>query len=146
MASTVEITPSEDNQRITIFIPMTLKRKGRKRQIVAPEGSNVNPDRDEALDATLFSALARAHYWNNLLKSGECESITEIVELENFDSTPYVSRILRLTTLAPDIQEAIVQGKQPPSLSLADLMSPFPIEWGEQREQFGFDSTRGNDR
>ena len=49
----------------------------------------------------------------------------------------YVTRILKLTTLAPDIVEAIINGEEPDSLSLAKLTRAFPEEWGEQRRSFG---------
>jgi hypothetical protein len=49
----------------------------------------------------------------------------------------FVSRVVRLALLAPDIVEAILAGKQPASLTLKDLMAPFPVEWSGQRERFG---------
>lgn len=57
---------------------------------------------------------------------------------EKVKQTVYVSRILRLTLLAPDIQEAILFGEHPRTLTLADLMAPFPRDWDEQRKKFGF--------
>jgi hypothetical protein len=44
-----------------------------------------------------------------------------------------MTRVLRLTLLAPDIVEAILDGKKVLQLTLARLMGPFPAEWEEQR-------------
>jgi hypothetical protein len=54
----------------------------------------------------------------------------------------YVTRILKLTTLAPDIVEAIINGEEPNGLSLARLTLSFPAEWSEQRTSFGFEGPR----
>ncbi|MCT7378292.1 hypothetical protein [Chelativorans salis] len=45
----------------------------------------------------------------------------------------YISRILRLTMLTPDIVEAILDGRQPLGLTLPVLLRPFPVEWEAQR-------------
>ncbi len=50
---------------------------------------------------------------------------------------PFASRIIRRALLAPDIVEEILARKQPASLTLKDLMAPFPVEWAGQRERFG---------
>ena len=48
-------------------------------------------------------------------------------------NSSYVSRVLRLTLLAPDIVEAILDGRQPEGMTLPKLMKPFPVEWGSHR-------------
>ncbi len=57
---------------------------------------------------------------------------------EGISSPSYASRILRLVLLAPDIQEAILNGTQPTMLMLVDLMVPFPLDWEGRRMGFGF--------
>ncbi len=50
----------------------------------------------------------------------------------------YDGRILRLTLLAPDIIQAIIDGREPSGLSLTTLTKPLPLEWEEQRKTLGF--------
>ena len=87
----------------------------------------------------MLKALGRAHRWLKMLESGKVASMKELAEMEKLDGS-YVSRILRLTLLAPDIIRSILDGRQPESLTLADLMEPLPMLWREQRERLGFPS------
>jgi hypothetical protein len=80
----------------------------------------------------LVKALARAHRWKRLLEEGRYTSITELAKAEKIDRG-YVGRIVQLTLLAPDIVEAILDGRQPTELGLPRLMKPFPGDWKEQR-------------
>ena len=66
------------------------------------------PRRDE----TLVQALVRAHRWRRKIESGQAKSITDLAEQEGVTDA-YVCRLLPLTCLAPDIVEAILEGRQP---------------------------------
>ncbi len=79
-----------------------------------------------------MKALARAHRWKRLLESGRYASISEMAAAERIDRG-FLGRVLRLTLLAPEIVEAILDGRQPAILGLPRLMNPFPIAWSEQR-------------
>ncbi len=131
------INLSSDGKTIDIFIPMELKRQGCRKTILSPRGQVINPDRDEEQDRSLLFALVRAHRWNRELVAGEVATVKELAERENLGASGYVSKILRLSFLAPDIQEAILFAEHPPTLTLAVVMKPFPEEWGEQRRLFG---------
>ncbi len=76
-------------------------------------------------------ALARAHRWQRMLDEGRYACISEMAAVERLDRG-YLGRILQLTLLAPDIVEAILDGRQPPELGLPGLMEPLPAEWSEQ--------------
>jgi hypothetical protein len=80
----------------------------------------------------MVKALARALRWKRMLDDGRCASISEIAAAERIDRG-YVGSILRLTLLAPDIVEMILDGRQPEGLGLPSLLEPFPVEWGQQR-------------
>ena len=69
-------------------------------------------------------------------KPGGYGTIDELAAAEKINSS-YVSRLLRLTLLAPDIVEAILDGRQPAGMTLPILMEPFPVEWGKQRQALG---------
>ena len=81
---------------------------------------------------TLIRALARAHRWNRMLEEGRYCSAQEIADAEKIGRS-FVSRLLRLTLLAPDIQEVILEGRQPKGLQLEELTKAMPGAWREQR-------------
>ncbi len=87
------------------------------------------------IDGTLVKALARAFRWKRMLDSGSFTSVTEIAAHEKLSFT-YISRVLRLSTLAPDIVEAILDGDQPRSLMLAELLDEVPPCWTDQRSRW----------
>ena len=87
----------------------------------------------QKLSAVDIRALARTHRWKRMLDAGKRRSIAEIAEVEKIDRS-FVSRLLRLTLLAPDIVEAILNGRQGPEVTLAWLLDPFPVEWAGQRD------------
>lgn len=128
---------SRDGKLIQIFIPAHLGRRSGRKTILSPTGQPVNPDRNTEADVTLINALVRAHRWNSWLAKGKYKSVKEIAADEGITSSSYASRILRLTLLAPDIQEAILNSTHSATLTLADFMGPFPQVWELQRKQFG---------
>jgi hypothetical protein len=127
-----EVRLSPDGCTIIVFVPMTWRRRGGRKIIVAPPGCDAwaPPPR---IDDTLVKALARAHRWQRMLESGEYGTLAELADAERI-SRSYVCRVLRFTLLAPDIVERILDGRQAPQL--AQLMQPFPVEWERQRERF----------
>lgn len=121
---------------LTIRVPLKIRRHGGRKLVIVPEGAGV-PERPHAApDDTLLKALARAHRWKRILESGEVRTLNEIAEAEKINGS-YLSRIFRLTLLAPDIVEAILDGRQPRTLQLAEMMEDMPVEWERQRERFG---------
>ena len=121
----------------TIRVPLKLRRHGGRKLVIVPERAGV-PTRTKAThDDTLLKALARAHRWRRMLENGQASSINELAEIEKINAS-YISRILRLTFLAPDIVTAILNGRQPRTLQLADLLGDVAVEWGEQMEVFTF--------
>ena len=120
---------------ITVRVPLAVRRRGGRKVIIAPDGSAITPTPRQAVtraDAAILKALARAFRWKRMLDDGHYSSISEIARAEKLDRS-YAGVILRLTLLAPDIVEALVDGRQPPDLGLPALMEPFPLEWEEQR-------------
>ena len=81
----------------------------------------------------MIKAIARGFRWRKLLETGVYGTIEEIAAAEKINSS-YVSRVLRMTLLAPSIVEKILDGRQPTKVTLAVLMRPFPVAWEEQVE------------
>lgn len=127
-----DVRLSPDGTTITIFLPMTWRRHGGRKVIVAPDGCDgwAPPPR---IDNSLLRALVRAHRWQRMLDSGRYCTLAELADAERI-SRSYVSRVLRLTLLAPNVVERILDGR--PTAGLAEFLKPFPVEWEKQRERF----------
>ena len=123
---------------LTIRIPIRLQRRGGRKLIITPEGVAA-PARKPSRDDTLIKALVRAHRWRRQIEQGRATSITDLAEQEGVTDA-YVCRLLPLTCLAPVIVEAILDGRQPKGLRLAEMLGNGPLEWEEQRQAFGFRS------
>ena len=121
---------------LTVRVPLTLRRYGGRKLVIVPEGEGIPVRAKPTPDDTLLKALARAHRWKRMLESGQVASLNELSEAEKINPS-YLTRIYRLTLLAPDIVETILDGRQPRTLQLADLMDDMPVEWNQQREMFG---------
>ena len=134
MAS-VEI--SKDGSSLTVRVPMAFRRHGGRKLVIAPQGcgSELWTLPRTRVDSTIVKAIARAHRWKQLLESGEFATIHDLAAVEKINPS-YLSRILRLTLLAPDIVESVLNGQQPASLQLDVLMTPVPVEWHGQKELF----------
>ncbi len=122
---------SEAAQTLTVRVPFVIRKRGGRKLAIAADGNTLAPPRPR-IDSTLVKALARAHRWNRLLESGRYGSAAELAAAEKINPS-YVSRILRLTLLAPDIVEAIIEGRQADGVEAALLLRPFSIGWDEQR-------------
>jgi hypothetical protein len=114
-------------ETVTLHVPFRVVKRGGRKQMQLPEGAA--PAR--RTDSTLVKALARAFRWKRMLESGEFLSISELAEREGI-APSYMTRVVRLTMLAPDIVEAILDGKQGPEVTLARVVEPMPVEWSEQ--------------
>ena len=123
-----------DGTSLVVRIPMRFQRRGGRKQIVAPDGSELTLTSKPQPDGTLVKALARAWRWQRMLDEGVYATVSEIGDAENI-SKSYVSRILRLALLAPDIVDAILAGKTEQALMLEQLERPLPAIWEEQRQQ-----------
>ena len=116
-------------ETVTLHVPFRLVKRGGRKEMQLPEDA-AQPRR---ADSTLVKALARAFRWKRMLESGEFATIAELAEREGI-APSYMTCVLRLTLLAPDIGEAILDGKQGPGLTLARVLEPFPMGWAEQRQ------------
>ncbi len=124
---------------ISIDIPMTFKKRGGRRIIVLPDGSHGHPSPAVTIDNAMVKAIARGFRWQKLLENGTYSCLDEIAKAERI-SPSFISRIIRIASLAPDIVDAILDGRQPAYLTLKDLMVPFPLEWATQKRYFDISS------
>ena len=120
-----------DGQAITVQIPVTWKRRGGRKVIIAPDGGDAWAPVKPRPDETLIRGLARAHRWKRLLEEARYRSAAEIAESEKVTRS-FVNRLLRLTVLAPDIVEAILEERQPKAMQLEEVTDAMPSEWEKQ--------------
>jgi hypothetical protein len=119
-----------DGSTLVVRIPMRFQRRGGRKRIVAPDGSAIVPSSKPQPDGTLINALARAWRWQRMLDDEIYTTVSDIGDAENI-SKSYVSRILRLALLAPDLVEG--PGTADQALVLEQLERPLPACWEEQR-------------
>lgn len=123
-----------DGEALVVRIPMRFQRRGGRKRIVAPDGSEIAPTTKLQPDGTLVKALARAWRWQRLLDDGVYGSVIEISNAEGI-SKSYVSRILQLALLAPDVVERVLEGSSGIDLRLEALRASIPLAWDEQHKQ-----------
>jgi hypothetical protein len=123
---------SEAVHTLTVVIPLSVKIRGGRKAIITP-GVLVL---DARQDVTLIKAVARAFRWRRLLEGGQFATVQELAAAEKINAS-YVSRVLRLTLLAPNIVEAILDGRQAEGMTLPGLMDGVAVEWERQRRLVG---------
>ena len=118
-------------QTITVKVPLTIRKRGGRKTILAPDGSEAwSPG--PRVDPALVKALARAFRWRRMLEDGSYSTIKELAAAEKINAS-YLCRVLRLTLLAPQIVEAILDGRQGDEVTLPGLMQGVAVGWGDQR-------------
>ena len=116
---------------VTVHVPFRIVKRGGRKEMVLP----ANTPAQRKTDNTIVKALARAFRWKCMLEAGEFTTMAELAEREGI-APSYMTRTLRLSLLAPDIVEAILDGRQGPDMTLAQMLEPFPASWEEQKDMF----------
>ena len=125
--------PRHEPAVVTIKVPFAVRKRGGRKLVLAPDGAPVPPAAPH-IDSALVKAIARAFRWQRMLETGKYATIREIAESERINPS-YVSRVLRLTLLAPTTVEAILDGRASAGPTLAEAMAVFPVEWAHQQSQ-----------
>lgn len=126
-----------ENGLINIHIPIAMKKRGGRKVIISPDNALPVFTAQEQHDHSLIKALVRAYKWRKLYETGKYKSHELLAEKLGVNKS-YFARVIRVNLLAPDIKEAILDGRQPRTLMVADIFKPFPDVWEEQRKLFGF--------
>ncbi len=132
LAKALEIgTDDLDPDLLAIDAPFTCRRRGVETKIIAGE-------REAKPDATLVRRLSDAHRWIKELEAGV--KLADLAKAHGH-SPAYIRTRAPLAFLSPRIQQAIIDGTQPPNLSLAEIIcSGVPLGWAEQERRFGFEN------
>jgi hypothetical protein len=116
---------------ITVRVPLAIRHRPGRKTVVTPMIDGVAPVRTRA-DPALVKALARAFRYQRMLDEGRYASITELAAVEKLDRG-YLGSLLKLTLLAPDIVESVLDGRHPERIGLPVLLDPLPAAWDAQR-------------
>lgn len=137
-APTSTPAPDSEPRTFTFSIPARLKRAGMEMKIIVDDGSG-----PAVPDTSLVRLLVRAYAIRERLVADRSLTLEEIAKAESIVPS-YATRLFRLTSLAPDIVNAILSGRHPPELTARRLMdnTRLPLEWQEQRQQLGFNTLR----
>ena len=114
-------------ETVTLHIPFRVVKRGGRKEMQLPD----NAAQPRRTDNTLVKALARAFRWKRMLESSEYATVADLAEREGI-APSYMTRVLRLTLLSPDIVQAILDGKQGPKVTLAKVLGTLPGRWDEQ--------------
>jgi hypothetical protein len=129
---------ADSEGRLTLSIPIHIQRRSGRKQVALPNGEITKARPWDSAPTLLQLALARGHRWLAMLESGEATTLREIAKREGIDNS-YVSRMLNLTTLAPDIVAAILEDALPNHLTLFEIAVDPPALWEAQRARMGID-------
>lgn len=129
------LTVRRDGQAVVVHIPMRLVRRCGRMMVLTEGGGAVEADPQRAANHPLLEAIAKAHLWQDQIERGEYAGMDDLAR-ELGVNRSYVGRMLRLTSLAPDIVQAIVEGREPDGMSLEQLRKDLPMRWEEQREMW----------
>ncbi|MFC7737523.1 hypothetical protein ACFQX4_17115 [Roseomonas sp. GCM10028921] len=128
---------------LTVQVPLSIRRRPGRKMVVTPEGMAGSPVHSAAAvptrgDPALVKALARAFRYQKLLDEGHYASISDMAAGEKIERG-YLGSLLRLTLLAPDLVELILDGRAADRVTLPALLGPVPPVWAHQREHLMFD-------
>ena len=126
-----------DGQRVTL-VPLTIKRRQNRKLLIppAPDAATVTG----GFDVPMIKTLGKAFYWKRLIDDGTYPTTSDLARALKLEPG-WAAEVLRMTMLAPDIVEAIFEGRQPRQLNLHTLRGRedlLPRDWGEQRRLLGF--------
>jgi hypothetical protein len=124
------VTAASDGS-FTVTVPIRIKRRGLRKSVTLPDCGSLDHRPWDTAPTPLQLALARGHRWLAMLESGEAKSMKAIALREGIEDS-YVSRMVNLTTLAPDIVAAILDETLPPEVALFDLAAGPPLLWEGQ--------------
>jgi hypothetical protein len=122
---------------VTVHVPLTLHLRGGRKTVISPVPITPLPPSKPKFDNALIKAIVRAHRWRRMIENGDYASITELAKAEGVNQS-YACRLFRLTLLAPDIVEEILNGTQPVEFCVGGTLRGFPMLWAQQRGAIGY--------
>ena len=116
-------------QTTRAFVSLTIRPRNGRPRVLPPEGATEQQKRVQ--DHHVLKALGRAWAWRRRLECGAATTVHDIAKIEKVTDR-FVSRIMRLAYLAPDVLERLVVKREPPAISLAELSDATYLPWARQ--------------
>ncbi len=124
-----------EGEAVIVHIPVQFHKRNGRRLIVTDDEEPGKAKQPRDTNEVLVEAIAKAYHWQEQFESGKYDKLEDLAKDLKMDRS-YLGRTLRLTSLAPDIVEAIVAGKEPEGISLRQLQEGVPLRWLEQRKRW----------
>ena len=120
-----------ENGNVKITIPMAFRSCAGRKRIVTTDSEMIFTD-------PMITNIARAFRWQALIDSGKFSNVHELARGIGKDDG-YVSRIIRLTLLSPEIIHAIIAGTLEKDIGIEQLKQAMPLMWDDQKKMFGME-------
>jgi hypothetical protein len=120
------------NNTVRVFVPLAMRRRNGRPRVLPP--ANAAEQQVRAQDPHILKALGRAWAWRRKLESGEAATVGDIARAEKVTDR-FVSRTMRLAYLSPEVLERLVVRREPPAISLAELIDATYLPWATQGER-----------
>jgi hypothetical protein len=117
------------NNTVRVFVPLAMRRRNGRPRVLPP--ANVAEQQVRAQDPHILKALGRAWAWRRKLESGEMATAGDIAKAEKVTDR-FVSRTMRLAHLSPEVLERLLMGREPPAVTVNDLIGVTYLPWGAQ--------------
>jgi site-specific DNA recombinase len=129
------LSPGPHEQPIVLTIAMKLKRCGGEMRLIIPGWATDDQERRPV--SSLIKAVSRASDWVRRMEGGEFKHQRDLAKAMKLEPR-YINALLRVAFLAPEITEAIIDGRQPPDLTLGSLKGVLPMSWQQQKKLISF--------
>jgi hypothetical protein len=124
---------STTSTHVTVRVQLAIRSRPGRKTMVVPVADPSSTTVLTRADPALLKAVARAFRYQRLLDEGRYANVSEMAAAERIERG-YLGTLLRLTLLAPNIVEAVLDGQQPDGVTLPRLLEPFPVQWSAQRK------------
>lgn len=120
-----------DGDQIIVTIPVKFFRRNGRQMVKSQAGGDGSRETRTGINTELATAIAKAYRWQDQLESGEYATLEDLATANGVDRT-YIGRLLKLTSLSPDLVDEILEGNEPSGVSLRQLRKGIPTIWNEQ--------------
>ncbi|MFI0848880.1 hypothetical protein [Mesorhizobium sp. IMUNJ 23232] len=128
-----------DGRTITVHVPLTFRKRGGRKLVISAAGQEQSPLTSRLFDRPLLRSVVQAFEWQRLLDQGQYATIGGLAKARKLDRS-LVSRTFRLTLLAPEIVEAILDGRQTDGAQRQAMLHSLSTGWNEQARAINGDA------
>jgi hypothetical protein len=128
-----DIDIRQETDAVVARIPVKFYRRNGRQMVLAHNDASGNQQSAPSQNRTLIAILAKAYQWQEELESGQSANLEDLAHSKAVDRS-YAGRLIRLTSLAPNVVEQVLAGVEHGTWSLRQLRRGIPLAWEEQGE------------